>query len=121
MASDIRLARPEKAAGKLVKALLISKVDAAQNDAGRGALELPGKEFARRALLDPVAQPQELQFALVQRCPRSAVQVVHRRGADGARDFPGAVLHGKQHHHAVELETTDTAAFERHLFLAGWG
>src|SRR3954470_13198652 len=41
-------------------AALVPKIQAAQDDAGWCALELPRLELARRALFDPVAQPQEL-------------------------------------------------------------
>ena len=42
-----------------------AKIDAAQNDARRIALKLEVIKFPRRAFFDPVAQSQELLFALV--------------------------------------------------------
>lgn len=56
---------------------LFAKIDTAQSDAGRIALELAGEEFPRRALFDPITQPQELLFALVGAvrgtCSRSSI------------------------------------------------
>jgi hypothetical protein len=55
----------------------VAKIDAAQDDAGRRALERAGLEFARCALFDSVAQPEELLFAPIVQRPchlaRSAV------------------------------------------------
>jgi hypothetical protein len=39
---------------------LVVKIDTAQNDAARGALELSGAKFTKRALFNPIAQSQEL-------------------------------------------------------------
>jgi hypothetical protein len=94
---------------------LTAKIDASQNDARRGPLELPGEEFARRALFDPIAQSQELLFALVRLCPGHAFQIIHRLGADGASYLLAAIHHGKQHHHPIMFETSDAAAFKCHL------
>jgi hypothetical protein len=58
----------------------IRKIDTAQNEAGRIVLELPGDEFPRCALFDPIAQAEKLSFALVGRSPRNVFQIVHRRG-----------------------------------------
>src|ERR1700730_6458584 len=90
-----------------------AKIDAAQDDAGRVALELSRYELARGALFDPVAQSQKLFFALLRRGARDVFQIVHRRGADGAGYLPGAVHHGKREHHAVVFITSDVAACER--------
>jgi len=46
-----------------------SKIDAAQDDAGRVAFEVASDEFFRRALFDPITQSQELLFALIRRRP----------------------------------------------------
>ena len=94
---------------------LTAKIDASQNNARRGPLELPGEEFARRALFDPIAQSQELLFALVRPCPGHAFQIIHRLGADGASYLLAAIHHGKQHHHPIMFETSDAAAFKCHL------
>jgi hypothetical protein len=94
---------------------LTAKIDASQNDAGRGPLELPGAEFARRALFDPIAQSQELLFSLVRLCPGHAFQIIHRLGADGASYLLAAIHHGKQHHHPIMFKTSDAAAFKCHL------
>ena len=69
----------------------------------------------RRALFDPITQAQELLFALVRRRPRDMFDIIHRRGADSAWDFPDAVHHRKQHHHAIEFITADIAACECHV------
>ena len=45
----------------------VPKIDAAQDDAGRSAFELPCKKLASGTLFDPIAQPHELRFALVGR------------------------------------------------------
>ena len=48
---------------------LISKIDAAQDDAGRVAFEVAGDEFFHRALFDPITQSQGLLLALIRRRP----------------------------------------------------
>lgn len=64
-----------------------AKINAAQNNARRVALKLEVKKFPRRAFFDPVAQPQELLFALVGCCSGRAFNAVHGVGADGAWHF----------------------------------
>jgi hypothetical protein len=49
---------------------LFPEIDAAQDNAGRRAFELPVQEFAGGAFFDPVAQPHELCLALVWLAPR---------------------------------------------------
>jgi len=61
--------------------------------AGGLALQLARELLPRRALFDPITQQQESLPTLVRRCPRDVFEIVHRRGADGARYFPGAVPH----------------------------
>jgi len=48
---------------------LVPEIDAAQDNAGRSAFELHGQEFASGTLLDPIAQPHELRFALIRLAP----------------------------------------------------
>ena len=74
---------------------LVAKIDAAQNDAGRGALELLGEKFTKRALFNPIAQSQELFFTLGRRCPRHAFQIIQRSGTDGARYLSAAIHYRK--------------------------
>src|ERR1700730_9199978 len=84
-------------------------------NAARSALELHGRILASGTLLDPVAQPHELGFALVRLDPRRFFQIVHRGCADGTLYLAVAVKHRKQHHHPVEFVTAKAAACQCHL------
>ena len=46
-----------------------SKINAAQDDAGRVAFEVASDEFFRSAPFDPITQSQKLRFALIRRRP----------------------------------------------------
>src|SRR4029078_9644800 len=80
---DLRYGCPAASSG--------TEIDAAHDDAGRSAFELPRLEFAGPALLDPVPQPRELFLAPVCRRPRHVFQIIHRRSTDGAGYFPVVV------------------------------
>src|ERR1700735_4877767 len=92
-----------------------AKIDGAQDYARRVALQFDIAEFPRGAFLDAVAQPQELLLALRRRCARGAFELVHRVGGDGAGDVGLVVLHGKAHHHPVEVVFLEIALGERHV------
>src|SRR5580692_701196 len=98
----------------------ISEIQAAQDDAGRIALEFPCLKLARGPLFNPVAQPHELGLALGRFDPLGFFQVVHRGCADGAGYFPFAVNHRKQHHHPVKFVTAKTAARQCHFTCLCW-
>lgn len=74
---------------------LVAKIDAAQNDAGRGALELFSEIFTKRALFNPIAQSQELFFTLGRRGPRHTFQIIQCSGTDGAGYLSGAIHYRK--------------------------
>src|SRR3979409_2099360 len=92
-----------------------AKIDRAQDHAGRIALQFDIAEFPRRALLDAVAQPQELLLALGRRRSRRAFKLIHRVGGDGAGDGGPVLLHREQHDHAVEVVLLKVALGERHV------
>jgi hypothetical protein len=50
----------------------------------------------------PVAQSQELLFALSRRRPRRTFKLIHRVGGDGAGNVGLVILHREQHDHPVE-------------------
>src|SRR5687767_11711864 len=79
------------------------KIDRAQDDSGRMALQLDVAELPRRARLDAVAQAQELLFALVGLGPRRSLELIHRVGGDGAGDIGLVILHREHHDHPVEV------------------
>src|SRR6478736_2334639 len=92
----------------------VFEVDTAQDNAWRSALELHSQEFAGGSLFNPIAESHELCLALVGPGPRSAFQIIHRGGRDGARYLPLAVNHRKQHDHPVELVAEKSTTCERH-------
>src|SRR3954447_10920378 len=87
-----------------------SKIYAAQDDAWRRPLELPGHVFVGSTLFDATTKPSELGFALVRLDPVRLLEVVHRRRTDGAGNLPFPVQHREQNHHPVKLITSETAA-----------
>jgi hypothetical protein len=91
------------------------KIDAAQDDAGRSAFELPCNKLASGTLFDPIAQPHELRFTLVGFAPLGPFQVVHGGCADGTGYLPLTVNHRKQDHHPVKFVTEKAAARQCHL------
>src|SRR5215218_3004760 len=92
----------------------VSKIQAAQNDAGRSALELLCVKLKSRTRFDLIAQPDKLRFALVRLRPLRLFQLVHGGCADGAWYFPFTVNHRKQHHHSVKFVTAEAAACQCH-------
>src|SRR5579864_1292420 len=66
----------------------ISEIQAAQDDAGRHALEFPCDNLLSSSLFNLIAQPHELPFALVRLGPLRFLQVIHGGCADGTRYFP---------------------------------
>src|ERR1700741_1131531 len=92
----------------------VAKIDTAQDDAGRRALERAGLEFARCALFDSIAQPEELLFAPIVQRPCHLFQLIHCLVANRARNLVFSVHHGEQHDHAAELKTPEGTAFQRH-------
>src|SRR5271168_4657593 len=98
----------------------ISKIQAAQDDAGRIALEFPCLKLTRGPLFNLVTQPHELRFALVRFDPLRFFQVVHGGRADGTGYFPFAVNHRKQHDHPVKFVTAKTAACQCHFVCLSW-
>jgi hypothetical protein len=91
-----------------------AKIDAAQNDPRRVALKLEVKKFLRRAFFDPVAQSQELLFALIGYCSGRAFNAVHGVSTDGARHFYFVIHHREQHDHSVEVVSLKVTSRERH-------
>src|SRR3954469_9574094 len=87
-----------------------SKIYAAQDDAWRRPLKLPGHVFVGSTLFDATTKPRELGFALVRLDPVRLLEVVHRRRTDGAGNLPFPVQHREQNHHPVKLITSETAA-----------
>ena len=94
---------------------VISKIQAAQDDAGRRALEFPCDKLLSGTLFNLIAQSHELHFALVRLVPLRLFQVVHGGCADGAGYFPLAVNHRKQDHHPVKFVTAKAAGCQCHL------
>src|SRR5260370_38674973 len=95
--------------------LLVPEIDTAQDNAGRSAFELHGKEFAGGTLLDAIAQPHELCLALVWLAAFRAFQIIHGGGADRAGYLLQTVNHRKQDYHPVIFVASKSSAFECHL------
>src|SRR6202021_1223993 len=101
-----------------------TKIDAAQNDAGRVSLKLEVKVFPRRTFFDPVAQTQEFLFPLVGCCSGRPFNAVQGVGADGARHFYLVIHHREQHDHSVKVVSLKVTLRERHrrnsLLTSAW-
>src|SRR5437660_4827466 len=100
---------------------LRSKIDAAQDNAGRSALQLPGEKFARGTRFDPIAQPHELSFALVGLASAQAFQAIQGGGADCTGYLLFALEHRKQDDHPFELVTAKATSCKCHNLLSGGG
>ena len=94
---------------------LVPEIDTAQDNAGRSAFELHGKEFTSGALFDPIAQSHELCLALVWLAPRRAFQIIHGGGADRTGYLLLTVNHRKQDYHPVIFLAAKATACECHL------
>jgi len=79
---SLRAASELRGVGMTAILELVPEIDTAQDNAGRSAFELHGKEFTSGALFDPIAQSHELCLALVWLAPRRAFQIIHGGGAD---------------------------------------
>src|SRR5258708_12279171 len=98
----------------------VSKMDTGQDNAGRSAFELHGKEFASGTLFDPIAQSHELRLALVRLTPCQALQIIQRGGADRAGYLLLTVDHRKQDHHPVIFVAAKATACECHFACLLW-
>src|SRR5438105_15059562 len=98
---------------------LRSKIDAAQDNAGRSALQLPGEEFARGTRFDPIAQPHELRFALVGLASAQAFQAIQGGGADCTGYLLFAFVHRNQNDNPSDSVTPKPPPCNSNTLLPG--
>jgi hypothetical protein len=77
-------------------------------------------ELTRRALFNGFSQSHELIYALICAHVTPSLKVVHRRGADRARNRVCIIQHRELNDHTVEVVALDDASLQRHckFFLA---
>jgi hypothetical protein len=91
----------------------LTEIDGSQHH-GPINLSLLFKEFTRRSLLYCVTQPDKLICPLILLHVTPTFKIVHRRGADRARNYLAAIQDRELHDHPIEVVPLDLATLQPH-------
>jgi hypothetical protein len=92
-----------------------AEVDSPERDTGWITLEFLRAEFARRPLLNPIAQLEKLLLALPRFGFARSIKIVHGRRADRACDLVHAIHHREPNDHAILVIALKSASGQCHV------